>query len=565
MAEYVFNKKGSLQRVVNGTILFSMLMILIISIIIVHIVVIIPTMGFYKREIRHEEEIVLQLLGEDYISQVFSMTKEIYFSTPEEIRADEFSEAYINRITPYIDQGYVQRRNLVSTFREKAEFENIAYVFYDDEMKRIVYVMDGKDAEAAYLPGQWVSDENGDIESKAVMEKAMNSNWFMPIAYGKAVGWVGTSYDGIFDKDGNLIGYFTVSVSINSLFDQLAFFLSIHIPIMLFFIIWSMTSTVRKIKKRVVNPIVDLTKTARKYRATDKQEEKSEPFFAGLSIHTGDEIEELWHTMVGMEEKVDDSITKIKEVTAAKEKIAAELGLAHNIQKGVLPTNFDSFSEKDNFELYASMKPARDVGGDFYDFFRIDERHFGLVIADVSDKGVPAALFMMTSKAIIRSNSIPGRKPSEILQITNNSLCSDNPNAMFLTVWLGIMDIKTGDIIAANAGHEYPFLSDSEGNIKLFEEPHGVVLGCIENMEYEDYVFTIPFGGMLFVYTDGVAEAQNEKEELFGTDRIEQSLNKYKDLSPQMLIESMERELEDYKGKMDQFDDITMLALKRKG
>ncbi len=565
MAYKSLKPKDSLERVVNRAILFGMFVLLGLSTLIVHLIVIFPSMGTYKRELRHEGEIATQLIGEQYILDTIKWVKELYYSTPEEIRADEFSDEYKQLIIPYIDEEFLAKRNVLSLIRERAQIDNIAYVFMDERAKRLVFVMDGNDPDSAYLPAQWVSDDNGDIEKPATIEKAMKSDWFMPVAYGKTSGWVGTDYRGIYDEYGKLVGYIAVNVPLDKLANEIWTIIGIYIPLMLLVILWCSNRTAKRMKMRVVRPLDELTASARRYKDIGDHGEGGEyrSVFEDLALNTGDEIEELWKTMVDMEKEIEASFLQIRKDAATRERIATELELARNIQSGALPVNFESFPGNDRFKLFATMVPARDVGGDFYDFFRIDETHIGLVIADVSDKGIPAALFMMTSKSLLRSNCIPGRTPAQVLSITNDSLCADNPSSMFLTAWLGIVDTETFTVTAANAGHEFPFITGIDGCFELFEEPHGVVLGCLEGMEYEDYSFTIPEGGMLYVYTDGVAEAQDEGGELFGLDRIGRVLNRFKDMQPRELIESMKDELDEFKQSADQFDDITMLAIRR--
>ena len=557
-------KKRSLSKVVDRSIFIGAVFLLFASLIVETIIGIVPTLRFYKREMKNEGEFLVSLLGEDYIRECIKKTKDLYYSTPEEIRSNQYSDEYISRILPIIDDEYKSKRNIMSDLRVDSDLQDVFFTFYDKDMERLVYVLDGNDIDRAFIAGQWISDENGMIESFETITKTINSDWFMPLSFGIATGLVCSEYQGIYDEDGNLIGFLTINLIAKEVLNQVRVFVISCIPLLAILLFFVARRTRKWVKKRFLGPVTALTEKARRYNEISKLDsDRSQSVFEELSINTGDEIEELWQTMVDMEKDIAASISKIKEATAIKERLAAELDLANAIQAGALPINFEEFAAGDDFELYASMRPAKEVGGDFYDFFRIDETHIGLVIADVSDKGVPAALFMMTSKAILKGNTVPGRKPSEILRITNNNLYADNPNGMFLTAWLGIMDITTGEVVAANAGHEYPFITDANGNINLFEEPHGVFLGCLENMEYEDYVFTIPPGGILFVYTDGVAEAQNEAEELFGTDRIGKALNTFKSMSPKEMDEAMLSEIEKYSGNREQFDDITMLIVKR--
>jgi sigma-B regulation protein RsbU (phosphoserine phosphatase) len=557
------DNKRTLERVVGRAVLFGVVIFLVLLLLIESFIFFIPSSRLYKREMLHEGDIVIALVGREYILDCFEKAKDIYYSAPEEVRADQYSDDYKSIVLAMVDEQYKAKRNLISDCRAAAGLEDIAFVFNDDELKRLVFVLDGNEKKKAFLPGQWISDETGMIESPSTIRATMNSDWFMPLSYGKVSGLVATDYRGVYDDDGNLVGFITINVEFNSVVSQMTAFLAVFSPIMAFLIVWVAYRGRKWMKKRILVPIADLTDKARQYNALSKtgDDEYRKPVFKTLSMNTGDEIEELWSTMVDMEKDVAIAMKKVREEAASKERIATELDLARNIQMGAIPVDFDEFAYGRGFEIYACMNPAKEVAGDFYDFFSIDETHMGLVIADVSGKGIPAALFMMISKTIMKNRAALGGKPSEILSQTNNSLSEDNPYTMFLTAWLGILDITTGEVIACNAGHEYPFVTGDDGRMHKLNDPHGVLLGCLENMEYEDYTFRIPKGGMLFVYTDGVAEALNEQDEMFGLDRLEEALNRHSAKGPKGLVESMTIELDAFKGSMDQFDDITMLAV----
>ena len=237
--------------------------------------------------------------------------------------------------------------------------------------------------------------------------------------------------------------------------------------------------------------------------------------------------------------------------------------MAREIQQSSLLKNFPAFPERDEFDIYASMTPALEVGGDFYDFFLIDDDHLAMVIADVSDKGIGAALFMMKSKILIENRALMGGKPSEILSFVNNQLCANNDSFMFVTVWLGIMEISTGKVTAANAGHEYPAVKNGEKFEIYNDDPHAAMLGLIEDQEFTDYTFTVEEGGAVFVYTDGVCEAEDDKHNQFGTERMTDALNTNSDASPEVIINNVKDEIGAFIGGAPQFDDTTMLCVKR--
>ena len=223
------------------------------------------------------------------------------------------------------------------------------------------------------------------------------------------------------------------------------------------------------------------------------------------------------------------------------------------------------FPGRDDFDIYASMDPAREVGGDFYDFQLIDDDHLYMVIADVSGKGVPAALFMMASRIILANNAAMGKSPAQILKDTNNSICSNNKEEMFVTVWIGILEISTGKLTAANAGHEYPVIKRPEGQYEMIRDKHGFVVGGMEGIEYTQYEITLEPGSSLFVYTDGVPEATNANKEMYGVERLLEALNDSEADTPEDVLRSAHMHLDRFTEGEEQFDDLTMMCLQLHG
>lgn len=250
-----------------------------------------------------------------------------------------------------------------------------------------------------------------------------------------------------------------------------------------------------------------------------------------------------------------------------KERIEAELALATRIQLSALPKDYPPFPDRKEFDLFASMKPAKEVGGDFYDFFLIDDDHLGLVIADVSGKGVPAALFMMVSMALVRHAAMSPeneKSPQKILEAVNAQVCYRNPEEMFVTVWLGVLEISTGKLTAANAGHEYPAVKQAGGSFELLKDRHGLVIGAMEMTRYREYELRLEPGAKLFVYTDGLAEAANSRDELFGTERMIKVLQEAEEGTPGEILHAVHDAVQEYVGSAPQFDDLTMLCLSYK-
>ena len=282
-------------------------------------------------------------------------------------------------------------------------------------------------------------------------------------------------------------------------------------------------------------------------------------------IHNRDEIGILAASVDRMEEQICDYMEYLTRVTAEKERIGAELDVARKIQAGMLPNLFPPFPEITSIDLYAMMSPAREVGGDFYDFLLVDDDHLALVIADVSGKGIPGALFMMVSDILIRTEIKSDVSPAAVLQAVNERLCRKNYAEMFVTAWLGILELSTGKLKAANAGHEYPALRRAGGGFELFKDKHGFVMGGLDNTVYSDYELQLGKGDCIFVYTDGVTEAMDSCNTLFGTDRLLESLNRQKDGQMEDLLEQVLKDIRDFVKEAPQFDDITMMGLCYKG
>ena len=308
--------------------------------------------------------------------------------------------------------------------------------------------------------------------------------------------------------------------------------------------------------KKLVHPLQAMTK-----RISGLDEDNLE-FKMEDDYRTGDEIEILADSFARLSHKTMEYVEQVRTATAEKEHIVAELRTAAAIQSAMLPQNFP---DRQEFCLFASMDPAREVGGDFYDFFLIDDDHLGLVMADVSGKGIPAALFMMVSKVILQSCAMLGRSAGEILEKTNEAICSNNKAEMFVTVWIGILEISTGKLTAANAGHEYPALKRVAGDYELYKDRHGFVIGGLDGVKYSQYELQLNPGDKLFLYTDGVPEATNADKELFGTDRMVDALNKVKDAGPQGVLNGVRKAVDEFVKDAEQFDDMTMLCFEYKG
>ncbi|MBO6207791.1 MAG: SpoIIE family protein phosphatase [Lachnospiraceae bacterium] len=317
----------------------------------------------------------------------------------------------------------------------------------------------------------------------------------------------------------------------------------------------------RRMNRQVVRPIHKLNDVISEYVSGKMQEGK----VMECEIRTGDEIEELADSFSKMSVELKDYMENFTAVTKEKERIGAELNVAQKIQEDMLPRIFPPYPERKDFDVYASMDPAKEVGGDFYDLFLVDENHIALTVADVSGKGVPAALFMVITKTLLKNRTMMGGAPSQIVADVNNQLCEGNEAEYFVTLWFAIVDLTTGDGIAVNAGHEHPILKKKDGDYVLIKYRHSPPIGTMPDLSFEQRRFWMEPGDLLFVYTDGVPEAMNANEELYGTDRLIGVLNQNKDAGPEELLPAVKDDIDAYVGAAPQFDDLTMLAFRLNG
>ncbi len=370
----------------------------------------------------------------------------------------------------------------------------------------------------------------------------------------------------ILSESGELLGYMICNLLVTDEIKSAVGFLWQYVLLLALVALILGYVSVQHLKKTLVLPINQISAAAEAYIRSRRSGDRRETHFDQLHITTGDEVENLSLVMADMEQELNSYEENLTRITAEKERIGAELGIASQIQEGMLPSIFPPFPGRSEFDIYATMHTAKEVGGDFYDFFLIDDDHLALVMADVSGKGVPAALFMMASKILINNYALMNPdSPAKILERVNHQICLSNKAEMFVTTWLGILEISTGKMRAANAGHEYPVICRSGGQYELFKDRHGFVLGGMDGMRYHDYEFTLGEGDVLLLYTDGVTEATDSRNVLFGDQRLLDALNKYPQGNPKEILENLKKEIDLFAGDAPQFDDITMLCLRYRG
>ena len=314
------------------------------------------------------------------------------------------------------------------------------------------------------------------------------------------------------------------------------------------------------LNRKTVRPVTQLQKSVRRY--TDDKD--AGQIVADMEkVRLGNEIGILAGDISHLAEEMERYTRENMDLVAEQERISTEMNLARDIQAAALPSRFPAFPERTEFELYASMTPAKEVGGDFYDFFLIDDDHLALVIADVSGKGIPAALFMMTAKALIKNELMNGNDPAQALARVNQQLWEGNTSATFVTVWLAVVELSTGRGTACNAGHENPVLYRTGEKFELQKYKHDPLVGVRINAQYHNRAFTLRPGDCLFVYTDGVPEANDSAGKMFGEERLEDTLNRNANADPETLIRSVYDAVDRFVGDAMQSDDTTMLCYRQ--
>ncbi|MBQ7644281.1 MAG: PP2C family protein-serine/threonine phosphatase [Spirochaetales bacterium] len=371
--------------------------------------------------------------------------------------------------------------------------------------------------------------------------------------------WHITTLVPILDSNDEVAGLLCIQRPINEIYRaRIPYLITIVISTIVLVLLAS-AFAVFFMKKQLIGPIRKVSFEATRFAQENKKGEE-------LGDISGfEELANLAKSIDTMETDMVKYMENLTAITAEKERIGTELALASDIQTGSIPNTFPAFPDRTDFDIYASMDPAKEVGGDFYNFFLVDNDHLAMVIGDVSGKGVPAALFMMVSNILTSVRTQTGGNPAQILEFVNDKICESNKLDMFVTIWLGILELSTGKLIASNAGHEYPAVMHAGGNFELFKDKHGIVVGGMEGVRYTDYEIQLSPGDKIFVYTDGVPEATDGDNNMFGVDRMLSALNLELDAGPEKVLGNVRSAVDAFVKDAQQFDDLTMLCMQYKG
>ncbi len=498
---------------------------------------------------------------------VSALVSKIYYDN-QVYMFGEISFAVARTVSSHIEgdriQGYLENKDKDEHYNDiqvlmeklKTEFDiEYIYVFVPGE-NEFTYIWDTEE-------GTLIGEKENDISDKEREQLpkllAGEETEFM-INYSNKYGFFGTAWAPVYDSAGKIVAVVGVDYFMLKFLVMIILY-AVYVTLLVAFIT-ALAGFIyyRGIKRNIIRPIVLLNNATK-----DMVENIDKDVQFDVDIHTRDEIEDLADSFAKMDIDLRTYIKELEHVTAEKERIGAELNVATKIQADMLPRNFPAFPERKDIDIYASMTPAKEVGGDFYDFFLVDDNHIALVMADVSGKGVPAALFMVIAKTLIKNSLLDGSSPAEALSNANNQLCEGNDSDMFVTVWLAVIDLTTGKGMAANAGHEHPAIRRVDGNYELEVYRHSIAVATMEGIPFKEHEFALNAGDSLFVYTDGVAEATNADNELFGTERMLTALNEEPDAEPERVLENVMRGIDDFVEEAEQFDDITMLCFRYNG
>ena len=478
-------------------------------------------------------------------------------------------------------EGYEAFRSELNQIKDSSRIEYLYGIYFEDveDIHSLHYAINAK-TQAELSTGAPLSqiytymgkpveeggfaDDTLRILQQAILDRKQENGTLE--GYSEEYGHMLNGYRVVFDSRNNAAGLICVEIDINRINVGLRHYLRTVLLIAAGFTALVVLAYLFNTKRYLLGPIVKISERSDAF--VQDMQQTADPqtlHFEAVQVRSGGELQLLADNVKSLADGVATYMTNLQAMTAEKERIGAELSLATRIQAAMLPHIFPPFPGRQEIDLYASMDPAKEVGGDFYDFFLVDDDHLCMVMADVSGKGVPAALFMMASKIILQSCAMLGKSPGEILTMTNQAICSNNQEEMFVTVWVGILELSTGKLTAANAGHEYPVLKQPGGSFALYKDKHGFVIGGMEGVRYKEYELQLEPGAKLFLYTDGVPEATNADTVLFGTDRMLEALNSAQDKAPEEILKTVRSAVDAFVQDAEQFDDLTMLCLEYRG
>ncbi|KAI4439147.1 SpoIIE family protein phosphatase [Schaedlerella arabinosiphila] len=481
---------------------------------------------------------------------------EIAETAREILNPDKF-EQYLE--TGRTDEEYDNILAILDTLTDAANVTFIYVAKVSGDYRTLTYIYDtvNSDTEFERYPLGYTAsdlDEKHTENVVKIMTKGGRAEKYL-YSYSKESGAHTTAAIDVKNSDGKIIAMLCVEKPMTRLEAARNTYV-LHV------ILWTLTAIVLFIivysvilRRGIIKPIKTLTKEAERFAKTNLP--SGEP----INIRQKDEVGILARAVEKMETDIARYTENLTVITAEKERVNTELSVATRIQANMLPSIFPAFPNRKEFDIFATMNPAKEVGGDFYDFFMVDERHLAIVMADVSGKGVPAALFMVIGKTLIKDHTWPGKDLGSVFDEVNELLCESNSEGLFITAFEGVLDLVSGEFRFVNAGHEIPYICKKNGKFEPYKIRAGFVLAGMEGMRYKCGEMQLEAGDKIFQYTDGITEAANVRMELYGMDRLTAVLGENSDLPPGELLPAVKRDIDNFVGEAPQFDDITMLCL----
>lgn len=457
------------------------------------------------------------------------------------------------------DDEWELTNNRLIDITNAAEIVYIAVTKVTPDYKARTYVFDtvnkkelnSKVIELGYVQSLEKKDNEYIENLRGVLERSENYSMF---SYKKGGGHV-TSAVPLYDSTGKPCAIVSVYKPMHEIREYKQKFLKS-------IIIWALAVTAVFIALYalllylgIIRPILFVT-----YETSHFAEQHGELSGILKKIHGHNEISTLAKSVEKMSTDMNRYIEDLTHATAEKEKLSAELNVAKQIQAEMLPRVFPPYENHKEIELFASMEPAKEVGGDFYDFYMIDDDHFAVVVGDVSGKGVPAALFMVITKTLLKDTAAHQLDPAKIFENVNTILCENNESGLFVTCWMGILTLSTGELKFANAGHNAPLILQN-GECKYLTTKPNLMLAGMDGVPYETHTTSLAKGDRLFIYTDGITEATNLQNELYGENRLITVMKYAIEKTPRDVVDVVRNDIDEFVNNAPQFDDITMLAM----
>ncbi len=501
------------------------------------------------------------LVNAEEVGELVAQVMEIYRKDPAPTYdSDEAWAEYLSQYTGISEQESFT--TLYDTLYKIKTANNVLslYISYmDSESMTGIYIIDADKTETGCPTGTWDIIYPQNYEAMKHPENGFEAY----ITDTEEYGWLCSAGAAVLDDSGKAVAHVFTDISMESVMADRQAFLMRLCAILIGITTVITLALIKVVNTALVKPINSLASAASSY--VEAKEEGEVSALALLDIHTGDEVENLSHALKRMERDINGYIENLTHVTAEKERIGAELSVATHIQASMLPCIFPAFPNRREFDIYATMTPAKEVGGDFYDFFLVDDDHLAVVIADVSGKGVPAALFMVIAKTLIKDHTQSGKPPEEVFTEVNRQLCEANDENLFVTAWMGVLEISTGKLVYVNAGHNPPVIGRKNGETEFLRSRPSFVLAGLDFTKYRAGSLELMPGDLLYLYTDGVTEAMNTAQELYGEERLKRTLDANVSAAPEEIFKAVKKDLDDFVADAPQFDDITMLAMRYLG